>query len=71
MHDEKTADYQTLAGYLLHLFGRIPEEGEHIETDELRLEIVDMDRNRIDKALITPHKQLESAIAELDRGSEI
>lgn len=71
LHDEKTADYQTLAGYLLHLFGRIPQEGEHVETDELRLEIVDMDRNRIDKALITPHKQLESAIAELDRGSEI
>lgn len=68
---ENEGDFQTLAGYLLHTFGRIPEEGEYMETDDLRLEIVDMDRKRIDKALVTPLDEVASAIAEIDRGSEI
>lgn len=68
---EDEGDFQTLAGYLLHVFGRIPEEGDYMEIDDLRLEIMDMDRNRIDKALVTPMDEVESAIAEIDRGAAI
>jgi putative hemolysin len=39
--------YDTLAGFVLMQFGRIPSSGHHFEWQKLRFEIVDMDRNRI------------------------
>ncbi|MET0676196.1 MAG: hemolysin family protein, partial [Bradyrhizobium sp.] len=43
--------YQTVAGFLLAEFGRIPDVGDHIEADGWRFEIVDLDGRRIDKIL--------------------
>ena len=45
--------YQTIGGYVLHHLGHIPEEGERFKQDGYRFEIVDMDRQRIDKLLVT------------------
>lgn len=45
------ADYTTLAGYLLHRLGHIPEQGETVETPGWRFEIVDLDARRIDKVI--------------------
>jgi len=45
--------YQTIGGYVLHHLGHIPEEGEKLELNEFRFEIVGMDRQRIDKLLVT------------------
>jgi putative hemolysin len=45
--------YQTISGYVLHHFGHIPEEGETMIQDGFRFEVVDMDRQRIDKLLVT------------------
>jgi putative hemolysin len=45
--------YDTLAGFVLMQFGRIPTSGDHFEWQELRFEVVDMDRKRIDKVLVT------------------
>ena len=45
--------YDTLAGFVLMQFGRIPTSGDHFEWQKLRFEVVDMDRNRIDKVLVT------------------
>ncbi|MEI6322341.1 MAG: hemolysin family protein [bacterium] len=47
--------YQTISGYVLHHFGHIPEEGAKLEQDGFRFEIVDMDRQRIDKLLVSRH----------------
>ena len=44
-------DYETVAGFLLSHFGRIPDVGDHIEVDGWRFEIVDLDGRRIDKLL--------------------
>ena len=44
--------YQTIGGYVLHHLGSIPEEGETLRRNGFRFEIVDMDRQRIDKLLI-------------------
>jgi len=44
-------DYHTLAGLVLALMRRIPQPGDHVEHDGWRLEVVDMDRRRIDKVL--------------------
>jgi putative hemolysin len=46
-------DYETVAGFLLSHFGRIPDVGDHIEVDGWRFEIVDLDGRRIDKILAT------------------
>ncbi|WNC46243.1 hemolysin family protein [Thermosynechococcus sp. GLH187] len=51
--EEDTANYHTLGGLIITLFGRIPQSGDYIETDGLRFEVVDMDGNRVDKVLVT------------------
>ena len=43
--------YQTMAGFLLQQFGKIPDVGEKVEAEGWRFEIVDLDGRRIDKAL--------------------
>jgi putative hemolysin len=43
--------YQTVAGFLLSRFGRIPDVGDRIEVEGWRFEIVDLDGRRIDKLL--------------------
>jgi putative hemolysin len=45
--------YQTVAGFLLHQFGAIPNVSDRIEVEGWRFEIVDMDGRRIDKVLAT------------------
>jgi putative hemolysin len=34
--------------------GRIPFTGDHIEWENLRFEVVDMDGHRVDKVMVTP-----------------
>jgi len=46
-------DFNTIAGFALQQFGRIPEVGEHVDWEGWRFEIVDRDGNRIDKMLAT------------------
>ena len=43
--------YQTVAGFLLSHFGRIPDVGDRVEADGWRFEVVDLDGRRIDKVL--------------------
>lgn len=46
--------YHTLGGMLLWLWGRMPGTGEHLDWEGWRLEVVDLDGNRIDKVLASP-----------------
>ena len=43
--------YQTVAGFLLSHFGRIPDVGNQIEIEGWRFEVIDLDGRRIDKVL--------------------
>ena len=45
--------YTTVAGFVLANFGRIPSVSEQIELDNLCIEVLDLDGNRIDKLLVT------------------
>ncbi|MEI8293472.1 MAG: hemolysin family protein [bacterium] len=45
--------YSTLGGFLLHQIGHIPREGEKFTWDRFEFEVIDMDRQRIDKVLVT------------------
>lgn len=50
--DFEDADYTTLAGFILYKLSEIPKVGDHFETEGYRIEIVDMDKSKIDKVLI-------------------
>ncbi|MFM8360436.1 MAG: hemolysin family protein, partial [Verrucomicrobiota bacterium] len=45
-------EYQTLAGWVMKQFGRVPREGETFESAPYVFEILDMDRHRVDKVLV-------------------
>ena len=49
--DEERGRYNTLAGLLLFVLGRLPQTGEKVPLDAWVFEIVDMDGRRIDKIL--------------------
>ncbi len=53
--------YQTLGGFVLMHVGRIPSVGNHFEWGGLRFEVVDMDKNRIDKVLVMPARKTPPA----------
>jgi putative hemolysin len=46
-------EYTTVAGLVLDLAGRIPQVGDTVECDGHRLEVVRMDRNRVDRVRVT------------------
>lgn len=47
------ASFETIAGFVLHTMGRTPVAGESFEKFGYRFEVVDLDRQRIDKILIS------------------
>jgi putative hemolysin len=53
LEGESEANYQTLAGFVMTQFGRIPRAGDHFDYAGWRFEVMDMDRQRIDKMLVS------------------
>jgi len=53
------AGYRTVAGWVVTKLGRIPDVGEHFESDGLRVEVVDMDGPRVDRLLISRSTETE------------
>ena len=51
--DFETIDYSTVAGFVLSHLNKIPSTGDKFEYLDWQFEIVDMDRNKIDKILIS------------------
>ncbi len=49
--DEDRGRYNTLAGMVMMLLGRLPQTTDRVEWDGWRFEVVDMDGNRIDQVL--------------------
>lgn len=47
----RSDEFSTLAGFIIVQLGRIPAEGDAVETEGWRLAVVDMDGRRIDKVL--------------------
>jgi CBS domain containing-hemolysin-like protein len=50
--DMPEGDFETLAGFLLSLFDRVPRQGEHTSFQGWELKVVEMDRNRIARVLL-------------------
>jgi putative hemolysin len=51
---EERGNFQTLGGFVITQLGRIPTSSDHFEWNNLRLEVMDMDGNRVDKVLVMP-----------------
>lgn len=66
--EETSGLYHTLAGFVLARLGHIPEISEHFEWGAYRFEVVDMDRNRIDRLLVEKIAAAEAAGADAASG---
>jgi putative hemolysin len=55
--EEERERYHTLSGMMMLLLGRVPAVGDRADWEGWRLEIVDMDGNRIDKVLASAMPQ--------------
>lgn len=49
---EEDGRFETMGGFVMDQLGHIPNAGEHVEVEGYRIEVVDMDGNRIDKLLV-------------------
>ncbi len=49
---EEENAFDTLGGFLMHRLGRVPAAADHFEWGGCRFEVMDMDKNRVDKVLV-------------------
>lgn len=59
--EEETGNYQTVAGFVINQMGKIPSAGQFFQWKELRIEVMDMDGNRVDKLLVNKLQTSEHA----------
>ena len=52
-HEEET-EFLSVGGFVLTHFGRIPRAGDSFQFEGWQFEVMDMDRQRIDKILVSP-----------------
>ncbi|MCC6879847.1 MAG: HlyC/CorC family transporter [Rhodocyclaceae bacterium] len=45
-------EYNTLGGFVMHMLGHVPSTADHFEWGGWRVEVVDMDKKRVDKVLV-------------------
>ena len=61
-------DFETVAGFVIALLGRIPSVGDTVEWEHYTFEVIDMDGPRVDKILlrpptVEPHEQTKGILA--------
>jgi putative hemolysin len=49
---EEDNSYNTLGGFVMYVLGRVPAVADNFESSGCRFEVVDMDKNRVDKVLV-------------------
>jgi len=54
-------DYETVAGFVLSLLGRIPKQGEKIKYKGMKLVVTEMRGVKIEEIVLTKEKKVESA----------
>jgi putative hemolysin len=51
--DEASGDFHTIGGFVMLQLGHVPRAADHFQWGKLNFEVVDMDRNRVDKILVS------------------
>ncbi|MBM2831738.1 MAG: hemolysin [Dehalococcoidia bacterium] len=54
-------EYETVAGFVLSLLGRIPREGEQVKYHDIRIAIINMRGAKIEKVLVTKEDVAQAA----------
>ena len=62
---EKQGNYHTLGGFIITYLGKIPVASDYFIWQNFRIEVVDMDGNRIDKVLIVPLPPKEISLQDI------
>jgi putative hemolysin len=52
--DEAAGNFHTIGGFVMLQLGHVPKATDHFHWDGLCFEVVDMDRNRVDKIMVSP-----------------
>jgi len=60
--DEERGRYNTLAGLLMSITGRLPRLGERISCQNWTFEVVDLDGRRVDKVLAVRHRATDEPV---------
>ncbi|MSP64324.1 MAG: HlyC/CorC family transporter [Ignavibacteria bacterium] len=53
MDEDNSGEFATLSGFIFSKLGKIPKSSDFFIWNDIKIEVVDMDGNRIDKVLIT------------------
>lgn len=51
--DEDDNEYNTVGGFVMHTLGRLPVAADYFDCAGLRFEVMDMDRTRVDKVMVS------------------
>jgi putative hemolysin len=62
--NEGEQEFDTLAGFILHKLERIPNTTDTLEWQGFKLEIIDMDAQRIDKVLVTLSDEIKEQLED-------
>jgi putative hemolysin len=54
MPEEAAGNVHTIGGFVMLQLGKVPKVADYFEWRGMRFEVVDMDRNRVDKVLVIP-----------------
>ncbi len=57
---EEENAFNTLGGFVMHVLGRVPTVADRFEVAGCRFEVIDMDKNRVDKMLVARIVQPET-----------
>ncbi len=57
--NEELEHYHTLAGFVMHQLGHIPKEAESFTWQNFYIEVMDMDKHRIDRLLVKVEEPME------------
>ena len=64
-------DFDTVAGFVLDRLGRIPDEGETLEYDALKIEVIEMRALKIETVKVTRMNTSEHGLQSHGRGDEL
>lgn len=61
---EETHRFHTVGGFVMYMLGKIPAPADSFEIDGWRFEVMDMDKNRVDKVLVSKVKVPEDGFED-------
>lgn len=58
----ESEDYDSLGGYVIELLDHLPSEGETVKKDGVTFKVMSMEKNRIDRVMLTIDEELQDVV---------